>query len=103
MSLEIGCKPPIDTYIIILIIRIAAYAIAKQVNLELNKKCQIIIIIEVTKSDFVVDKKNYETVMIDVAVPADFSAIDKEREKIQSSCHRNLQLAAVPVSGVLLN
>ena len=56
---------------------------------------------EVTRSDFVVDQKNCETVIIDVVVPADISAIDKEREK--NSCHRNLLLAAVPVSGVLLN
>ena len=41
------------------------------------------ITIEVTRSDFVVDKKNCETVIIDVAVPADFSVIDKERKKYQ--------------------
>ena len=60
--------------------RIAAYALAKQSKPRINQKGQIIII-EVTKSDFVVDKKNCETVMIDVAVSPDFSAIDKEREK----------------------
>ena len=85
-------------------LRIAAYAIAKQSKPRINQKKWQIIAIEVTRSDFVVDKKNCETVIIDVAVPADFSVIDKEIwEKIPNFCHRNLPLAAVPVSGMFLN
>ena len=36
-------------------------------------------------------------------VPADFSVIDKEREKIANSCHRNIPFAAVLVPVVFLN
>ena len=62
-------------------LRIAAYAIAKQSKPRINQKKLQIITVEVTRCDFLVDKKNCETFIIDVAVPADFSAIDKERQK----------------------
>lgn len=54
-------------------------------------------LIEVRRPGIVVDQKNCEAVIIDVAVPADFSVTDKEREKIPISCHRNTSFATVPV------
>ena len=38
-----------------------------------------------------------------MAVPSDLSVIDKEREKIANSCHRNIPFAAFPVPDVFLN
>ena len=59
--------------------------------------------IEVRKPGIVVDQKNFETVIIDVAVLADFSVFDKEREKIPNSFQRNMPFGAVSAPVVFLN